>query len=276
MLRAPGLEPIDYLLLGHITLDETPDGARPGGTALYSALTACALGHRVGLVTSWGEELPLPAHPNLQVVNLSAEVSTTFRLDYGPEGRRLTLLARAAELDFFHIPELWRAAPLVHLGPVAGEVNTGILRHLEPGQACLTPQGWLRGWDEHGAVRPADWPEAEFALRRCRAAVLGREDLPAGRLEAYALAAPLLVVTDGPRPAVIWQDGEETHFAPPEAAEVDATGAGDIFAAAFFIRLHAGDAPLAAAQTAARLAADSVTRRGLEGVPQSDLSFEVR
>ncbi|MBI3158882.1 MAG: hypothetical protein HYZ26_04715 [Chloroflexi bacterium] len=276
MLRPPGLEPIEYLLLGHITLDHTPEGARLGGTALYSALTACALGQRVGLVTAWGEELPLPVHPNLQVVNLSAEVSTTFRLDYGPEGRRLTLLARAAELDYYHIPELWRAAALVHLGPVAGEVNTGILSRFEPTQVCLTPQGWLRGWDAEGTVHPADWLEADYALRRCRAAALSRQDLPAQRLDAFALAAPLLAVTDGPRPGTIYVDGEELSFTPPAAAEIDPTGAGDIFAAAFFIRLQAGAAPLEAAEFASRLAADSIGRIGLAGIPQSNLSFEAR
>src|SRR5690606_27480092 len=91
MLRTPGLEPIDVLLLGHITLDHTPQGARLGGTALYSALTYAALGQRVGLVTAWGAELPLPQHENLQVVSMESAASTTFRMEYGPAGRTLWL-----------------------------------------------------------------------------------------------------------------------------------------------------------------------------------------
>jgi sugar/nucleoside kinase (ribokinase family) len=49
--------------------------------------------------------------------------------------------------------------------------------------------------------------------------------------------------------------------------EVDATGAGDIFAAAFFIRLFNTRDPWEAARFATALAAYSVTRVGLNGIP---------
>jgi sugar/nucleoside kinase (ribokinase family) len=52
--------------------------------------------------------------------------------------------------------------------------------------------------------------------------------------------------------------------------EVDPTGAGDIFAAAFFTRLHATRDPWEAGRFATHLAAFSVTRRGLEGIPNRD------
>jgi sugar/nucleoside kinase (ribokinase family) len=49
--------------------------------------------------------------------------------------------------------------------------------------------------------------------------------------------------------------------------EVDATGAGDIFAAAFFTRLYLTRDPWEAARFATQLAAYSVMRVGLEGIP---------
>ena len=49
--------PIDYLLIGHITQDITTEGPRLGGSVTYSALTAQAIGLRVGIVTSFAEEL---------------------------------------------------------------------------------------------------------------------------------------------------------------------------------------------------------------------------
>ena len=52
--------------------------------------------------------------------------------------------------------------------------------------------------------------------------------------------------------------------------EVDATGAGDIFAAAFFYRLYATRDPWAAARFATHLASFSVTRPGLDGIPTRD------
>jgi sugar/nucleoside kinase (ribokinase family) len=51
---------------------------------------------------------------------------------------------------------------------------------------------------------------------------------------------------------------------------VDATGAGDIFATAFFFRLFATRDPWEAARFATQLATTSVTRSGLEGIPTED------
>jgi sugar/nucleoside kinase (ribokinase family) len=48
---------------------------------------------------------------------------------------------------------------------------------------------------------------------------------------------------------------------------VDATGAGDIFTAGFFVRLYQTRDPWEAARFATHLAAYSVTRRGLHGIP---------
>ena len=48
MYRIAPLEPIDYLIIGHLTRDLLPNGTRLGGTAAYAALTARALGHACG------------------------------------------------------------------------------------------------------------------------------------------------------------------------------------------------------------------------------------
>jgi sugar/nucleoside kinase (ribokinase family) len=52
--------------------------------------------------------------------------------------------------------------------------------------------------------------------------------------------------------------------------QVDPTGAGDIFATAFFIAMASGAQPLAATRFAACLAARSVTRVGLASAPRLD------
>jgi len=51
---------------------------------------------------------------------------------------------------------------------------------------------------------------------------------------------------------------------------VDTTGAGDIFATAFFFRLYATRDPWEAARFATQLAANSVTREGLNGIPTQE------
>ena len=59
MLTKKIYEPIDYLLIGHVTEDITPDTTVIGGTAAYAGLTAHALGMKVGLITSCNPELSL-------------------------------------------------------------------------------------------------------------------------------------------------------------------------------------------------------------------------
>ena len=53
-------EPINYLLIGHVTADLQADQSISlGGTASFSGLTAASLGHNVGLVTSCSSDLRL-------------------------------------------------------------------------------------------------------------------------------------------------------------------------------------------------------------------------
>src|SRR5262249_41212780 len=51
-------EPPDFVVVGHVTVDELATGLRPGGSVLYAGLLAHHLGLRVGLVTSWGPDFP--------------------------------------------------------------------------------------------------------------------------------------------------------------------------------------------------------------------------
>jgi len=80
----------------------------------------------------------------------------------------------------------------------------------------------------------------------------------------------LYVVNDpGALGARVYWNGDVRRFAAPPAEQVDPTGAGDIFAASFFIRLHQTQDPWEAARYANVLAAHSVARRGIAGVPSA-------
>jgi hypothetical protein len=57
MLTHDHIEPIDYLVIGHLTKDLTPQGSRMGGTASFASLTGKALGMRVGIITSCGNDI---------------------------------------------------------------------------------------------------------------------------------------------------------------------------------------------------------------------------
>jgi sugar/nucleoside kinase (ribokinase family) len=104
--------------------------------------------------------------------------------------------------------------------------------------------------------------------------VLSVEDVSGDEsvIEMMALEARILAVTEGPAGARLYWNGDLRRFHAPEVEEVDATGAGDIFAAGFFARLHATRDPWEAARFATKLAACSVGRRGLDGIPtQSEI-----
>jgi sugar/nucleoside kinase (ribokinase family) len=198
------------------------------------------------------------------------EKSTTFENIYTPEGRVQILHHVAPRLEYFMIPEPWRNAPVVHLGPVAQEVDPSLVRHFPSSLVGVTPQGYMRSWDEAGHVYPAEWPEAHFVLEQTGAAVFSVEDVAGSeaRIEEMVTASRVLVVTEGPRGARVYWNGDVRRFLPPAKTEVDATGAGDIFAAAFFYRLYATRDPWEAARFATLLAANSVTRPGVEGTPK--------
>lgn len=269
MFAIAPLEPIDYLIIGHLTCDLTPDGPRMGGTAAYAALTAHALGLRVGIVTSWGKELPLGALERLPIVSLSAEHSTTFENIYTPEGRIQILHHLAPKLGLNLIPDPWRNAAIVHLGPVAQEVEPNLVRYFTDALIGVTPQGWLRTWGKGGRVFPTEWPEASFILGQAGAAVLSVEDVDGDeeRIEEMVGDCRVLAVTENLHGARLYWNGDVRRFPAPQVTEVDATGAGDIFAAAFFYRLYTTRDPWEAARFATQLASISVTRPGLEGIP---------
>ncbi len=272
MLELVPLQPVDYLVIGHVTEDLTPAGPRLGGTATFSALTARALGLRAGIVTSAGKDASLKALEGIPIVCIPSGHTTTFENIPSGDGRRQILRHQAAHISFESVPEAWRHAAILHLGPVAREVDAEWPEHFSASLLGLTPQGWMRTWDGDGRVRAGGWESAEALLPRAGAVVVSREDAGGDEelLEAMAHQTRVLAVTEAAAGAVLYWNGDRRRFRAPEVREVDATGAGDVFAAAFFVRLFATRDPWEAARFATQLAAYSVTRPGLEGIPTQD------
>ena len=271
MLELVHLQPVDYLAVGHVAADITPTGVQLGGTVSYAALTARALGLRVGIVTSSGKDAPLQALDGIQIVNFPSEHSTTFE-NVKTEGRRKqTLHYQAAPILFDHIPQDWRSAPIIHLAPIAREIESSLPEKLSGSLVGITPQGWMRAWDENGQVTASAWGNSEQALRHAGAVVMSVEDINRDLelVEIMAHNTRILCLTEAEAGAVLYWNGDRRRFRPTAVEEVDGTGAGDIFAAAFFVRLHSTRDPWEAARFATQLAARSVTRVGLNGIPTS-------
>jgi sugar/nucleoside kinase (ribokinase family) len=266
------LESVDYLVVGHVTYDLTSSGPRLGGTAAYSALTARALGMQVGVVTTNSAETDLDVFQDVLVVSVPSTHTTTFKNIYTENGRRQILHHRAKKLSFDNVPENWRKTSIIQLGPVAQEMDAVLPDTFSPLLLGLTPQGWMRTWDETGRVVQTDWESAEQALGQAGAVVISIEDVAGDeeKIEFMAAHTRILAVTEAAAGARLYWHGDQRRFCAPVVHELDATGAGDIFAAAFFIRLLATRDPWEAARFATQLSAYSVTRSGLKGIPTAE------
>ena len=94
------------------------------------------------------------------------------------------------------------------------------------------------------------------------------------RIEEMASAARILAVTEGVTGARVYWNGDVRSYRAPDVEEVDPTGAGDIFATAFFFRLYNTRDPWESARFATQIASRSVTRQGYDSVPTQDEIYE--
>jgi len=272
---ATGLRPApcapDYVLVGHVTRDLVPDGFVPGGTVTYAGLTARALGRRVGVVTSAGPDLTLPeVLPGLCLQVTVAETTSTFENVYHDGHRQQWIRAVASPLSVAQIPESWRNTDIIHLAPLTGEFGPELVLALTgPSFLGVTPQGWLRRWDSSGRVRRAPWDNPEDVLAAVSAVVLSEEDVEYDwdTLRRWSQLTPLLVVTVGQQGCIVFESGRGWRVPAFPAVERDATGAGDVFAAAFFVGVQQGRAPIDAARYANCVASFSVEASGTSGIP---------
>jgi len=266
------LEPIDYLVIGHITRDLTPEGPIMGGTASFSTLTAKAVGLKVGVVTSWGCDIPLGPMGKIPIINQPTETSTTFKNISTSNGRLQIIQNIAKPLHNASIPSNWFNTPIVHLGPIAREIAPELVELFPNSMIGVTPQGWLRSWDDDGRIIMSEWQESTQVLKNCQVAIISIEDVGGNEstIESMTSKCPIFVVTEGHLGSRVYWHGDVRRFNAPKVNEIDSTGAGDIFSAAFFIQFNKTGNPWEAARFATQLASLSVTRQGVAGVPTKD------
>ncbi len=243
-----------------------------GGTVTYAGITARNLGYRTGILTRAADNLPTPDLLNqIKVVRLPASETTTFRNIYVQGKRQQFVLSTAGAISVDDVPSDWRDAKIVLLGPLVAEVESEMARAFSPQTLIgVVPQGWMRQWDETGRVRPRAWSEAEEILPYVRVLVLSEEDLGefTERLHGYIALAPIVVLTRGSQGCTVYERGKKLFDSPAFAAnEFDPTGAGDVFTAAFLIRLYETEDVKEAARFANCTASFAVEAEGTAAIP---------
>jgi sugar/nucleoside kinase (ribokinase family) len=260
----------DYLMLGHFTRDLLPDGAiAPGGTSFYASRTVDRLGKQVAVVSAPAD---LPADwPTAIWLSFRPELSPpTFENRYTPQGRVQILHTDSGAISLADIPEPWRSAEVVHLGPIAAETPEDLVFAFPNALLGVTPQGWMREWGQlPGPISYKPWRPAPAILQRIDALVLSIEDVRGDEalVREYAQHCRLVLLTRSAQGATLFLNGEANHIAAFPAEERDPTGAGDVFAASLLVRLAETHDPFAAARFAACVAAGSVEGRGVSAIP---------
>lgn len=271
----------EYLVIGHICADLRPDGtAVLGGTALYSALTAARLGWRVGVLTrgAYGRAIDGIEVPSLDefagelsIVVQDAETPTMFVNEYSA-GRRVQQMPKwAGPIDLRGLPPHWRNAKLVHLGPIAQEIDPRQTGGLTPTFLGVTPQGWMRDWPREtgGRVKLTSLRLPGELLGRIDAIVVSDEEISLARDVTEQVGSRRLgVITMGEDGARVLYGGDSTDLPGYKVPTLDLTGAGDVFAAAFFIRATDRTASaVTAGRFANAVAALSLRAVGAAGIP---------
>jgi sugar/nucleoside kinase (ribokinase family) len=264
----------DLLVIGHICHDKVPGGHAPGGAAAYASLLAHRSGQRTCALTSFGNDFQFASQfEGIGFEVVPSATTTLFENIYQPDGQRVQYLhGRAAPLAPAHLPKAWHAPRAALLGPICDEVSLDFLRFFASQNTvtCACPQGWMRQWDDASrriSPKPGiDWQAVTSAD------IVSMSEADAGGdwslIARIASLANLLLVTQGAQGATVFERGQPgRHYAARPVQEVDPTGAGDVFAAAFTLRFAEGKDVAAAVQHAHAAAGASVTGKGLAGVP---------
>ena len=264
------MPPPDFLVVGHLVQDKVAEGYRLGGTAAYASLTAHRLGLRTAILTRVAADLDLSSlPPGIEVHRLPSPQTTAFENVYSGGQRTQYVWARAEPIAATDVSPELRAARIVLLGPVVAEVEEDVARCFPRSLVAVSAQGWLRTVAADGRVgqlSPRQWQP-----RHTHTLFVSQEDLPPAETEEtlarWAAQVPILLFTLGYRGARLSLNNRWQQVPAFPAREVDPTGAGDVFAAAFLARYLETDDVTQASLFAAAAAAVSVEAVGTAGVP---------
>jgi sugar/nucleoside kinase (ribokinase family) len=264
----------DYTTVGHVTADVKADGSRsPGGSAFYGALQAARLGQRALIITRGDareiEQLLEPYRGEFELRIFPAARTTALGTYGSGAERRQRLLAWAGPIG----EDVMVQTSILHLAPVVRE--TPKRWRGDAKFVGLTPQGLVREWAEDTGEIALSQLDASLAdpPRGCSALVMSRaERASAGKLVAKASEIGAVVaITAGAAATTVLVPGGDTLQVPVPTLEepTDDLGAGDVFAAAFFVVLAQGRPPGRAAAFATAAAAVRMAGAGAEAIGET-------
>jgi 1D-myo-inositol 3-kinase len=272
---------VDFLVVGHVTQDllsNDPQNSEYtlGGTASFAAVTAARLGRHPTVITRAAADTDLSAlPPEVTRYVLPSPTTTTFANIYTEHGRIQYCYTPAQPISASDIPPAMHCPKIALLGPVANEVEPDVAAIFAAETlVAAVPQGWMRTWNASGQVHSQPWYHAETILPHLDVIVLSLEDIDGdlSRLEPLIEKVPLVALTEYRDGSTIYRRLDDNSISaikipPRPAREVDPTGAGDIYATAFLLRLQETGDPEQAAFYANITASFGVEGKGVSGIP---------
>lgn len=272
---------IDFLAIGTVTRDiATADPTATeyvlGGTVSFAAVTAARLGREPVVLTRAGDDIDLTALRDAADVHvLPSARTTTFANLYSSSGRVQYCYSPSLPIRAEDVPHRLRRPHIALLGPLVNEVQADVASIFGSETiVAAVPQGWMRRWDGEGRVYPTPWRDMARILPHLDALILSIEDIDGdlGHVDSFLEYVSLVVLTAYRDGSTVYRRKSDSvvevvPIPPRPAREVDPTGAGDIFATAFLLRLDETGDPIDAARYANITASFGVEGQGVNGVP---------
>jgi len=257
----------DLVTVGHFSIDliNSPKITTPkptlGGSPTYVSLAARKLDAKVSVISKVGEDFSDRhiAWLNAKGVDLSGlkrvkgASTTRFILKYTNWKRRLRLRSRAPPILPEDVPISLRAKA-IHVAPIANELSGDVVDKLRTltDTLSLDPQGFVRGFDAKGNVRPKKWDDhqvlEQIDLFKSSSTeirmVTGLTDLRLAMEKIHDYGAKIVIVTRGMKGSKLLLEGRLYDIPPGKPRVVqDPTGAGDAFIGAFLAEYVHGKDP---------------------------------
>lgn len=266
-----------YLCIGHACHDVKGNSFILGGTASYSSMAATRLGAKAAAWVSCGDDFLFESvfsSNNIDFYKQKAPETTIFENIYRNGHRTQYLRAHAETMDFTQMPKHLTQSAIVHICPIADEIDYKSLDFFPNALIGLTPQGSMRQWDDAQKVSPKtmDWQ----VFSKADVVILSEDDMQGfeNALPLMIEAAKILVITKAANGADVYTGNQKRHFPSFPIIEQDATGAGDVFSAAFFVK-YAATKDIEKAASYAHVAASFVVEGvGLENVAALEMIEE--
>jgi len=262
----------EFLAIGHVCYDRRDEGYVIGGSAAYSALLARNLGYRAAVLTSATADFPFESALPGVAVRVTPSPRNTVFVNRRRGARRIQFVESVAEgIDLGLLPRSWARPKIAYLCPIIGEFSAAAaLEVLRARVVGIAPQGWLRRPTSKGFVARTSWTELEEVAEKADFIVASHEELDRDEVELYARLAQIFLLTHGKEGVDLFLGGTYWGRIPAvPARELDETGAGDVFGAAFAVRYYEIRDPVKAAHFAAAAASLSVEEVGLGGIPET-------